>query len=140
MHAHLEPGGTLVVDIEVPYADADQWRYWTRDGRGLLPEARESAPTRRRASDGAEYGLGAHVVDVDPLGQRVTLAMHAERWRDGVLEAEEDHTLTIGLYFRNEVVQMLERAGFGDVVVEGDHNSLSATREDDFLVFVARKP
>ena len=65
--------------------------------------------------------------------------MHAERWRDGVLEAEEDRVLHIGLYFRNELLLMLERAGFGDLVVQGDHNDREATSDDDFLVFVARR-
>ncbi len=65
--------------------------------------------------------------------------MHAEQWRDGVLEAEEDHGLSIGLYFRNEVLLMLERAGFADVVVQGDHNDAEATTGDGFIVFIAKK-
>lgn len=93
----------------------------------------------RRASDGAEYALRSRIVELDPLTQRVTLAMRAERWRDGVLQAEEDHLLNIGLYFRNELLLMLERAGFADVVVEGDHNDRDATSDDDFVVFVAGK-
>ena len=32
--------------------------------------------------------------------------------------------LTISLYFRNELSLMLERAGFADVEVQGDHNDL----------------
>lgn len=134
---HLEPGGTLLLDIEVPYADARQWGYWTRDGRAALPEAVKPPRERRRASDGAEYALRSRIVELHPLAQRVTLAMHAERWRDGALEAEEDRLLHIGLYFRNEVLLMLERAGFSQVTVEGDHNGLPATNDDDFLVFVA---
>jgi hypothetical protein len=35
---------------------------------------------------------------------------------------------------------MLERAGFVDVVVHGDHREEAPTAESDFLVFVARKP
>jgi hypothetical protein len=65
--------------------------------------------------------------------------MHAERWRDGALDAAEDRTLTINLYFRNELLLMLERAGFADVRVEGDHNGRPETPDDEFLVFVARK-
>jgi hypothetical protein len=34
---------------------------------------------------------------------------------------------------------MLERAGFANVDVQGDHNDRLATSDDDFLVFVARK-
>ena len=41
--------------------------------------------------------------------------MHAELCRDGALQAEEDHGLSIGRYFNNELLLMLERAGFTDV-------------------------
>ena len=64
--------------------------------------------------------------------------MNARRWRHGVLEAEETHRLDIGLYFRNELLLMLERAGFGDVVVHGDHVVADPTPDDDFIVFVAK--
>jgi SAM-dependent methyltransferase len=138
-HDLLEPGGTLLIDIEVPYADAKQWRYWTSDGRRALPEELPPPREHRLASDGAEYTLRGRVVDLDPLEQRVALVMHAERWRDGALDAAEDRTLTINLYFRNELLLMLERAGFADVRVEGDHNDLPMTPDDEFLVFLARK-
>ncbi|MEP7223549.1 MAG: hypothetical protein ABI783_01155, partial [Actinomycetota bacterium] len=78
-------------------------------------------------------------VDLDPLGQHVTLEMHAEMWRDGNLESEEDHTLNIGLYFRNELLLMLERTGFTNIVVHGEHTEREPTSDDDFLVFVATK-
>jgi SAM-dependent methyltransferase len=138
--AHLDPGGTLLLDIEVPYADTHQWPYWLKDGRSSLPEAPRPPRDRRRAADGSEYALRSRILELDPLEQRVTLEMHAELWRGDVQEAAEDHLLTIGLYFRNEVLLMLERAGFADVVVEGDHNDLSATADDEFVVFVARRP
>jgi SAM-dependent methyltransferase len=138
-YEYLEPDGTLLLDIEVPYADSKQWRYWLREKRGALPEAPRPTRERRRASDGAEYALGSRIVELEPLSQRVTLAMHAEKWRDGLLHAEEDHLLTIGLYFPNELLLMLERAKFTNVIVEGDHNDREATSDDDFLVFVARK-
>ena len=62
-----------------------------------------------------------------------------EQWRDGALEVEEDHVLHIGLYFRNELLLLLERAGFSDVAVQGDHNDAEPTSDDDFLVFVAKR-
>jgi SAM-dependent methyltransferase len=138
-HEHLEPGGTLLLDVEAPYADTRLWKYWLADERASLPEAAKPPRERKRASDGSELALRARVVDVDPLGQRVTYEMHAEQWRDGAMEAEEDRVLHIGLYFRNELLMMLEQAGFSDVVVEGDHNDAPATSEDEFLVFVAKK-
>ena len=139
LHDALQPGGTLLLDIEVPYADTKQWRYWTSEGRRALPEELPPPRERRLASDGGEYTLRARVLDLDPLEQRVTLGMHAERWRDGELEAEEDRTLPINLDFRNELLLLLERAGFADVRIEGDHNDLPSTPDDEFLVFVATK-
>jgi hypothetical protein len=65
--------------------------------------------------------------------------MRAFMWRDGELVAEEERRLTMNLYFRDELVLMLERAGFVDVEVRGQYNDLEPTPEDDFLVYVARK-
>ncbi|TML73061.1 MAG: class I SAM-dependent methyltransferase [Actinobacteria bacterium] len=111
-HTFLEPGGTLLIDIEVPYADS--------------------------RSDGSEYGLRARVVAVDPLEQRLTYEMHAQRWRDE-LEAEETRRIDIRLYFKDELLLMLVAAGFSEVDVQGDHNDKPATADDDFIVFVAKK-
>jgi SAM-dependent methyltransferase len=140
LYEHLEPGGTLLLDNEVPYADPHQWRYWLKEERASLPEAAEPPGSRRRGSDGAEYGLSTRILALDPLRQHVTLEMHAQMWRDGALEAEERRTLDIGLYFPNELRLMLERAGFRDPVVHGEHTEAEPTGDDEFLVFVARKP
>ena len=138
-HEHLEPGGTLLVDIEAPYADPEQWQYWLKDTRASLPEAAHPPRSRKRASDGVEYGLRSRVVRLDPLEQRVSLEIRAAIWRAGVLEAEETHRLDIGLYFKNELLMMLERAGFESIVVHGDHVEADPTPDDEFLVFAARK-
>jgi SAM-dependent methyltransferase len=138
-HEHLEPDGTLLIDLEVPYADGELWRQWLKDERARLPEPSGRPRSLRPASDGSELGLHTRIVELDPLTQRVTYEMHAEQWRNGVLEAEEDRLLNIGLYFRNELLLLLEQTGFGDVIVQGDHNDAEATRDDDFIVFIAQK-
>jgi hypothetical protein len=43
----------------------------------------------------------------------------------------------MSLYFPNELLLMLERAGFTDVVVHGEHTEAEPASTDDFLVFVA---
>jgi SAM-dependent methyltransferase len=136
---HLEPGGTLLVDVEVPYADERQWGLWQKTARESLPEAARQPGERSRASDGAEYGLSTRYLAFDPLAQRVSLEMHVELWRDDALEAAEDHRLDIGLYFPQELELMLGRAGFRDIVVHGDHVEALPTADDDFVVLVARK-
>lgn len=138
-HAHLDPGGTLLVDIEMPYADARLWPMWMPDVRSGLPEADEPPRRRERAADGSEYALRSRVVALDPLAQQVKLVMRAQLWRDGVLAEEEEHTLTITMYFAHELAAMVERAGFSEVVLEGDHNGEPATPDDDFVVVVARR-
>ena len=138
-HDCLEPNGTLLVDIEVPYADGKLWRHWLRDERAKLPEATGRPQSLRPASDGSELGLRTRIVELDPLTQRVTYEMHAEQWHNGQLVAEEDRILNINMYFKDELLLLLEQAGFGNVVVQGDHNDTGATSDDDFIVFIARK-
>ena len=138
-HEYLEPGGTLVLDNEVPYANERQWRHWLKSERSALPEAWKAPDERRRGADGAEYALSGRILELDPLEQRATLEIRAEMWRDGDLAAEEEHRLDIGLYFTNELLLMLERAGFTDVAVHGDYTDDEATNESKFVVFIARK-
>ena len=136
----LEPNGTLVLDNENPYAPGNPWKRWQKDEQAPPREWRPlDALERRRASDGAEYALDSRVVDLDPLEQRATYEMRAAMWRDDELVREEQHTLHINFYFVHELVMMIERAGFADVVVHGGHEERPATREDEFVVFVARK-
>jgi SAM-dependent methyltransferase len=140
LHDHLEPGGLLVLDNEVPYAYERHWKYWLKGERNELPRPWPPPGERRLASDGAEYELRTRLVDLDPLSQRITFEIRADLWRDGSLIAEEAHVLKMTLYFKDEIVLLLERAGFIDVSVRGPYNDAEPTAEDDFLVFVARKP
>ena len=141
-YEHLEPGGVLVLDNENPYSGAYPWRYWVKAEREAVPrpwEPLESAE-RRRGSDGAEYALVSRVADLDPLKQTVDYELRAGMWQNGELVREEEYTLRINLYFMNELLLLLERTGFTDVRVEGDHRNAPATKDSDFLVFIANKP
>lgn len=140
MHDHLEPGGALAMDNEVPYADEHLWRRWPKGERDDLPREFRPPGERRRGGDGTEYELRSRLVDFDPVEQRVTLEMLAEMWRDGERVAQDRHLLRMNLYFKNELALMLERAGFVDVEVRGAYDGGPPTAEHDFLVFVARRP
>jgi SAM-dependent methyltransferase len=139
LHGSLEPGGTLLLDKEVPYSSARLWSHWTSEGRRELPSPWSREPERKIAADGSEYALWGRTISVDPLDQLVVLGIRAERRRDGELLAAEERELTERKYFRDELVLMLERAGFGAVEVEGAFTGRAPTPEDDFLVFVARR-
>jgi SAM-dependent methyltransferase len=140
-HEHLEPGGTLVLDNENPYAGGWPSQLWLAEERARLPTPRRPLESleRRRGSDGAEYALVARVLAFDPLDQRLTWEMRAGMWVDGELVREEEHTLEITVYFKHELLLMLERAGFTDVVLHADHREEPPTADSKFLVFVAKK-
>jgi SAM-dependent methyltransferase len=139
IHRFLEPGGTLLLDNEAPYANADHWREWTKDERERLPEPWPESGIRERTDSGAEYELRARTTAVDPLDQTHTLEIRAEKSRDGELVAAEEHAISIRSYFRDELLLMLDRAGFTDVVVRGDYTDDEPTADNKFLVFIARR-
>ena len=139
LYEHLEPRGRLVLDNEVPYSDATHWSLWPSGRRDGLPEPSQPPGARQLGPDGDEYALESRLLDLDPLRQQAAWEIHAYRWRDGALIAQESHRLTCNLYFCAELVLMLEQAGFTGVEVRGEYNDLAATAEDSFLVYVATR-
>jgi SAM-dependent methyltransferase len=134
----LEPGGTLLLDKQVPYANAGLWRRWTKEERDRLPAPWPDSGMSDQTADGTEFELRSRTTAVDPLDQTVWMEIRAEKKRDGVLVASDEHTLSMRAYFRDELLLMLERAGFADVVVRGEYNDAEPTADDDFLVYIAR--
>ncbi len=137
---HLEPGGTPVLDNEVPYVDPRRWGYWAARPSPALPEADEPPEERQTGPDGCEYALRARMLALDPVAQQEVWEIRARQWRDGALVAEERRRLTANQYFAGELVLMLEAAGFTDVRVRGPYNDLEPTAADDVLVYLAARP
>ncbi len=137
LHAALEPGGMLALDIELPWTNVRRWPQWTREERTRLPEPWPESGERTRASDGSEYEFRTRALEIDPLDQRIVLEIRAEKFGNGRPLAVEEHTLSMRMYFPTELVLLLERAGFADVEVRGDHNDEQPTPDDDFLVYLA---
>jgi SAM-dependent methyltransferase len=138
-HRHLAPGGALVFSNGLPYADAEEWSAWLPEERRRLPQEWPETGDRRRAANGDELEERIRLVDLDPLEQRLTLQIRAVLWRDGQRVSEEEHTMVASLYFRNELLLMLERAGFNKVTVYAAYTGELATADDTWLLFVARK-
>lgn len=139
LHDCLEPGGTLLLDHEVPYASQWCWGFWRGEDRQKLPEPLVEDIDPRRAPDGSEYELRSRVLDLDPLDQTVFLEMQADKWVDGKHVASEQHALTMRMYFRDELVLMLRNAGFEDVHVRGGYEDEEASPDHDFLVYIASR-
>ena len=139
MYEHLEPGGTLLLDQEVPYNDAGTWEYWTKERRLQLP-ASWNEPIRRTTADGDEYELSGRLVEVDPFNQRVTKELRGSIRRDGQLVQQDVHTLTMTEYMPHELHLMLDLAGFHNIDVLADYTDDEPTASTETAVLVARKP
>jgi SAM-dependent methyltransferase len=138
--AHLEPGGTFVLDNEAPYSDPFGWKHWTAAGRTELPRPWGEPGERRKGADGTEYALRARLVDLDPLEQQTVYEVRLWMWRDGELVAEEEHRLDMTLYFTHELVALLELAGFVDIELRAGYEDRPPTADDAFVVLSSRKP
>jgi SAM-dependent methyltransferase len=139
LHDALEPDGTLLLDHEVPYGSSMRWSRWPSDQRGVFPEPWPEESMHREADDGSRYDLRSRALSVDPLDQSVVLELRVEKSYDAAVIAVEEHTLTMRGYFRDELLLLLERAGFADVEVRADYGDEPPTADSKTLVFVARR-
>ncbi len=141
-YRHLEPGGALLIANHwFPYGEYndEQWALWLPRHRGDIPREWKSEGERRTTSDGDEIEMFFRLGELNPLLQRTTLQMRARLWHGGQVVKEEAHDLHENLYFAQEILLLLEGAGFRDVVVEGGYTGQPATPDDGMAVFVARK-
>ena len=139
LYDHLEPGGLLVADNEVPYAQTWLWKYFLKEERSVLPRPWRESGERRTTADGSELELRSRVTDVDPLAQLATMEMNARLWHGAELVAEEQHTLTMTLHSTREIVLELEAAAFVDIELRAGYEDRPPTADDDFVVFIAHK-
>jgi ubiquinone/menaquinone biosynthesis C-methylase UbiE len=141
-YRHLEPEGALLItNHEFPYAEGDEqrWARWLPGHRTDIPREWPSQGERRTTSDGDEIEMFFRLGDLNPLLQRQTLQMRARLWHEGQLITEEAHDLHENLYFAQEILTVLDEAGFHDVVIEGGYTGRPATPDDGMVAFVARK-
>ncbi len=138
-YQHLKPGGLLLLDHHLPYGDAREWKLWRNESWAKLPEPWPDSIGKTPPDDGSDYELHHRPAALDPLEQRITRQMRTVLWREGQLVADEEYTLTENLYFRNELRQMLEQAGYEIEAIQGNYTETEATAEHDVIVFRARK-
>lgn len=141
VHRHLEPGGAFVLWQEQPWAglSEESWARWLPHHRGGIPRDWPAEGDRRRTADGDEIELISRLLSFDPLEQRHTLEMRARLWHDGAIVTEESYSLSENLYFGQEILVLLEAAGFKDITMEAGYENRPATADDDTLVVIARR-
>jgi len=141
-YRRLQPGGALLIaNHHLPYADPDEngWAQWLPGRRIGIPQEWPTKSDRRRTSDGDEIELVSRLAEFDPLAQRRTLEMRARQWRGGQVVKEESYRLQESLYFAQEILLLLDEAGFHDLAVEGGYTGRPATADDGMVTFVARR-
>jgi len=137
--AHLQDGGALILDIDAEYTWHEGWEKWEPARRKTLPEPWPEEGKRWIASDGSEYIERQRMVSVDPLEQRMVRQARIEKWVSGKLIGSQEYSQHRALYLPNEVLLMLQVAGFRRITVRGDYSDEVATPDSEELVFTAQK-
>ena len=125
-HAHLEPGGVLVVDLQ-----------------GLNFLAMTAAKDRRRwtAENGDILTLKGDRTLTDWLRQRAEMTYRYERWRDHALVESQIDVMAQRYWGLDEFRLALQAAGFADVIVCGGYDRRRKPREADRVwTFEAVRP
>jgi len=138
-YEHLRSGGTFAFDYMVRWNDPPAWKSRLPENRRSLPQAWPSSTERELLTDGSELEIAVRTVATDPLENVSTRQIRARLWRKGELIEEEIHTQKLDDYSKNELVLMLELAGFRDVQIFGDFGDEPAMADHRDLVFLARK-
>jgi SAM-dependent methyltransferase len=138
-HEQLKPGGALVFNLGMEYSSNEAWDLWKAEARERLPADWPDIPITRVLPDGSEFRLRIRTVSVDPMAQSYAREMSIEKWQSGRRVAAESSLLRGSLYLAQELLLMLQVAGFQTVRTFGGFTDNDATDRDAELVFVAIK-
>jgi ubiquinone/menaquinone biosynthesis C-methylase UbiE len=126
LHAHLEPGGELLVTLSVPWHDFGAERQWRLRRSGVRP-ADEATILIHEATAS------------DRIEQLQHIWLRHEVYKEGVLIHSLLRTHRLRWYHKHEFSMMLEAVGFRDIAVQcGYAEGASADPEAD-LIFIARR-
>lgn len=133
-YAHLEPGGTLAFNIYLADYNYSQTAAPGPFPGEWKPRAEKQLPGQRRLV------VTVRETGIDPVEQ---IWMEQRRYQlydgDQLLE-EEIHSGQGRWYFRNELLLMLQIAGFSQVVVKGDYTDEEfSAKHTRTMVFLATK-
>jgi SAM-dependent methyltransferase len=137
--AHLQDGGALLLNIKAEYAWPEWWEKWEPAKRKTLPGPWPEEGKHQVAADGSEYVERFRLVSIDPLEQSDVRQVRVEKWVSGKLVGAQEDTMHGTLYLPNEVLLMLQVAGFHQITVRGDYTDEPATPDSKELIFTALK-
>jgi SAM-dependent methyltransferase len=137
--AHLQEGGALLLNIEADYAWPEWWKEWEPARSKTLPEPWPEEGRRRVAADGSEYVERFRLVSTNLLEQSYVRQVRIEKWVAGQLVAFQEDTMRGDIYLKNEMLLMMQVAGFRQITVRGDYTDEPATLDSKELMFTALK-
>jgi hypothetical protein len=130
---HLEPGGLLAFTLPSPFdEDSPDWN------NGSFTEGWTQASQFDRP-DGSQLEQAILVEQFDRIEQIITGKVRFRVLKAGEVVKEEIYPWNGRHYFRNEVLAMLESAGFSDIRVYGDYTTDAYSIDHIQMIFVARK-
>jgi SAM-dependent methyltransferase len=133
IYDHLEPGGLFIFNMDSPFEeDGADWN------KGTFPEGWRLSSTFDRP-DGSQIEEWNLIERFDRIEQVSIGRVRFRVLAAGRVVQEETYPWNRRFYFRNELLAMLENAGFIDTVVYGDFTTEPFGIEHDQMVFVARK-
>lgn len=138
-YEHLRPGGTFAFDTAPRWNDPPAWLSRLPENRQSLPEEWPPSTERKLLADGSELEIAARTVSVDPLDESQTRQLRARLWRNGELVEEQIQTQRYEEYGKNELMLLLEHAGFKDIQIFGNYSDEPATADHKDLIFLAKK-
>jgi SAM-dependent methyltransferase len=140
IYNHLQPGGVFVMDWYLPNFDEKGWIAWLPEHRPDLPRSWSRKADRKTAADGTVLEMRARQIEFDPLEQTYEAEISINHSEDDRLLGTESSVLRGSIYFKNEIVLMLEAAGFESVSVRsGTEDRAPLPWMDGYLLFIARK-
>jgi SAM-dependent methyltransferase len=125
-HAHLEPGGELLMPLEVPWRDFAGERQWRLRRAGVRP------------SDGATVLIHEATVS-DRVEQVQHIWMRYEVFKEGLLVHTQLRTHRLRWYYKHEFVRMLAAVGFHEIVVQCGYTDSDPTAPAVDLVFMVKR-
>jgi SAM-dependent methyltransferase len=136
---HLLGGGALLFDIDSEYAWQEVWEKWESASIKTLPEPWPDQWEHRIAADGSEYAEQQRLLSLNSMERSMVRQVRIEKWVSGRRVESQEYTQHRTLYLPNEVVLMLQVAGFNEITIRGDYSDQLATPDSKELVFTALK-
>lgn len=133
-HNHLEPGGVLAFNIY-----SCDYDYSGKSEPGPFPEPWQ-AKAEKQLPAGRRLVIHYRATGMDPVRQIYSEERRYRLYDGEQLLEEEVHSGQERWYFRNELLLMLETAGFSDIVVKADYTDEEyGARHEQTMVFIATK-